>query len=188
MNRFLAIAGCATVLAVPGALRAGPESWTSVAAESELRFSAYYEGEELFGQFAAFSVELDTDDATGQPIALTVEVNTASADMNDREINAEIAEPEWFDVRAFPLARFECREIRRAAGDYSAAGVLRLKGIERPLEIPLTWQRDGSTAVLSGSIRLSRSDWHIGTGEWANDASLSDRVDVDWRVHLVPAN
>ena len=176
------------LLGAPLAARSAPQTWAMVPAESELGYSAYYEGEELPGRFTAFSVTLESDGATGAPATLVVEVQTASADMNDREINAEIGEAEWFDVAAFPTARFESRDIRPAKAGYLAVGTLRLKGIEHELELLLNWQREDAAAELSGSIRLSRENWRIGTGEWSNDASLSDRVDVRWRVKLVPAD
>lgn len=176
------------LLAVPLAARSAPQTWAMVPAESELGYSAYYEGEELPGRFTAFSVKLESDGTTGAPAALVVEVQTASADMNDREINAEIDETEWFDVASFPTARFESRDIRPVEAGYLAVGTLQLKGIEHELELPLNWRREDASAELSGSIRLSRENWRIGTGEWSNNASLSDRVDVRWRVKLVPAD
>lgn len=188
MNAAPRMALCALLLAAPFALPAGDGTWCSVAEESELRFSAYYEGEELRGSFGAFAVTLELSADTGEPAALIVEVETASADMNDREINAEIGEPEWFDVGSFPAARFESDDLRATDAGYLARGHLRLKGLEKPLDVPLEWQREGNSAVLSGAIRMSRENWQIGTGEWANDASLSDRVDVNWRVLLVPAD
>jgi polyisoprenoid-binding protein YceI len=108
--------------------------------------------------------------------------------MKDREVNAEIVEPDWFDAQAFPTANFESRDIRPAESGFLAIGRLRLKGIEQPLEIPLDWRPEGETATLSGSVALSRQAWDVGTGEWSNNASLSDRVDVRWRVTLSPAD
>jgi polyisoprenoid-binding protein YceI len=180
--------GALILLSVMQRLNADPGQWSSVTTESELRFSAYYEGEELAGRFTAFSVTLETKGEVGEPAVLRVEVATASADMNDREVNAEIAEPEWFDVRAFPAATFESRDIQPAENGFIANGRLRIKGIERALQIPLEWACEGDRATLAGSVRLSRQDWQVGTGEWSNNASLSDRVDVRWRVTLVPAD
>jgi polyisoprenoid-binding protein YceI len=176
------------LLCLPDVLVADPVQWTSVAANSELSFSAYYEGEALPGRFADFEVKLETDEISGLPSALSVQVRTGSANMNDREINAEIAEPEWFDAQAFPDASFESRDIRPADTGFLASGRLRIKGIEQALEIPLEWTLEGGTATLSGSSTLSRQAWQVGTGEWSNNASLSDRVDLRYRVTLVPVD
>ncbi|MGK2924299.1 MAG: YceI family protein [Lysobacterales bacterium] len=179
----------AAMLMAPQLLAADPGQWTLVAADSELTFSAYYEGEELPGRFTRFAVTLETSSETGEPTALLVEVQAASADMNDREVNAEIVEPAWFDAQAFPIASFASQDIQPAENDgFLATGRLGIKGIEQPLKIPLNWTREGDRAILTGSVRLSRLDWQVGTGEWSNDASLADRVDVRWRVTLVPGD
>jgi polyisoprenoid-binding protein YceI len=188
MKRLTRVACCAVSLSAPGLLVADPGQWSAVAANSELSFAAYYEGEELPGRFAAFGVRLETDEETGVPTALFVEVQTGSADMQDREVNAEIVEPEWFDARSFPTANFESRDIRPAESGFLAIGRLRLKGIEQALEIPLDWKPEGETATLSGSVTLSRQAWEVGTGEWSNNASLSDRVDLHYRVTLDPVD
>lgn len=187
MRRLPCLLACGLLAAgaLVGETRAA--NWHSIAENSELVFTAYYEGEALPGRFERFRVELDTDDLAGEPRTLVVEVETGSADMQDREINEEIAEPEWFDTGAYPVARFESDSIRVAGDGYVASGRLHLKGVERSLEIPLELTVGDDGIGLSGSIRLSRQDWHIGTGEWSADASLSERVDVRWRVELVPA-
>jgi polyisoprenoid-binding protein YceI len=171
------LAGLQTVLA-DGA------QWRSTAATSELAFSAWWEGTELPGRFADFTARVQLDETGTDPIALTVEVKVGSADMNDREINAELVEPDWFNVASFPLAVFTSNQIRRGESGYLARGTLRLKGIERPLEIPLDWRRDGDSATLAGTATLSRQDWQVGAGEWASNASLSDRVELRYRVVL----
>ena len=173
----------------PQLLKAEPGQWTLVAADSELTFAAYYEGEELPGRFTRFAVTLETNGESGEPADLLVQVQTTSADMNDREVNAEIVEPAWFDAQAFPVASFASQDIQPTENDgFVASGQLRIKGIERALKIPLNWSREGDRAILTGTVRLSRLDWQVGTGEWSNTASLSDRVDVHWRVTLAPAD
>lgn len=163
------------------------ETWLSRAADSELLFSAWYEGEELPGRFADFEARVQLNDAGDGPRSLVVEVQVGSADMNDREINAELAEPDWFHAASFPIAEFASSEIQRTAtGGYVATGRLRLKGIEKPVELPLEWRRDGDSATLSGSLLLLRRNWQVGVGEWASDASLADRVEVRYRVTLEP--
>jgi polyisoprenoid-binding protein YceI len=160
--------------------------WRSTAADGELAFSAWWEGTELPGHFADFTARAQLDETGTHPIALTVEVRVGSADMNDREINAELVEPDWFNAASFPLAVFASTEIHRGESGYLAAGSLRLKGVEHPLEIPLDWQRDGDSVTLSGTVTLSRQDWQVGAGEWASNASLSDRVELRYRVVLTP--
>lgn len=163
--------------------------WQGSADGSRLDFSAWYEGEEIPGRFSRFDVTLTTDDATGEPIGLTVRIDVTSADMNDDEINRELAEPEWFDSAAFPGARFVADDISASDGGYVATGRLRIKDVEQPLEVPFAWQPAGGRAMLNGSVDLSRLAWRVGVGEWSSEASLADRVRVRFEVELqaVPA-
>jgi polyisoprenoid-binding protein YceI len=188
MNTSTRLACGALLLSVPGLLFAGPAQWALVSADSQLTFSAFYEEEELPGRFTTFTARLEVDEATGNPSALFVEVEIGSADMNDREINAEIVEPDWFDAQAFPTASYESRDVQPAENGFLARGRLRIKGIEQALELPLDWRPEGATATLSGSVTLSRQAFQVGTGEWSDNASLSDRVDVQFRVTLAPAD
>lgn len=180
--------GALALLAASQPLIADPVRWSSMAADSELGFSAYYDGQELSGRFASFTVTLEIDGQTRAPAALRVEVETASADMNDREVNAEIVEPAWFDSSTFPAASYASQDIRPTEDGFVAHGCLHIKGMEQALQIPLEWKQADQTAILSGAVRLSRLNWQVGTGEWSSDTHLSDRVDVRWRVTLVPTD
>lgn len=162
-------------------------AWQSGAAESSLEFAAYYEGERLPGVFSRFDVRLETDAAGNVPMSLRVEVAMGSADMNDDEVNAELLGPAFFDVAGFPTAVFNSDEIRAVDNAWLAVGKLNIKGNEQALELPLTWQQDAASALLQGSLTLSRSAWEVGTGEWSGTASLADRVEVQFHVVLAPA-
>jgi polyisoprenoid-binding protein YceI len=167
------------------ALADGPR-WVSQPQTSELAFAAWYDGEKLPGRFNQFEARVTMDESGAGPGALTVQVELVSADMRDREINAELAEPDWFHVASFPLAEFRSDAIRPGKSGYLASGHLRLKGIEKALEIPLEWRRDGDRATLSGTVTLSRGQWQIGVGEWASDSRLEDRVELSYTVDLAP--
>ena len=185
--RLLLVPLLAAAMAAHPVAGADAVEWSSLPGDSSLAFSAYYEGEKLPGRFEQFSVSLQTDAASGAPLRLVVEVATGSADMNDREINAEIGEAEWFATDSFPSARFESTDFEATETGYLAQGRLSLKGVERPLELPLSWSHGGDAGELTGTLRMSRLDWRIGTGEWENDASLSDRVDLRWHVRMAPS-
>jgi polyisoprenoid-binding protein YceI len=104
--------------------------------------------------------------------------------MNDGEVNQELAEPEWFGTAAYPAARFVSDDIVPADGGFLARGQLRIKGVERPLEVPFAWRPDGRQGRLTGAVELSRLAWQVGAGEWASDASLADRVRVSFDVDM----
>lgn len=175
----------ALLVALPLSSAAADSQWLSVARDSELRFAARYEGEEIPGRFARFEVRLTADAGTGEPTALAVEVDMGSADMNDDEINEELSGPDWFAAARFPDARFIADDIRSRGDGFVASGRLRIRDIEQSLEVPFTWRPDGERSVLTGSVDLPRLAWQVGIGEWAEDDSLADRVTVAFDVVLI---
>ncbi len=160
--------------------------WQALAQGSDLSFTATYAGQEMTGRFNNFDVAIDCD-AAGRPTALRVSVDTASADMRDDEANAELREPDWFDVARSPQATYRSESIAAAGAAYLASGQLTLKGLPLALQLPFDWQVDGETAILSGAVELLRTRWQVGSGEWASDADLADAVAVRYRVQLVRA-
>ncbi|MFV8816796.1 YceI family protein [Haliea sp. E17] len=158
--------------------------WQAVQDGSELSFTATYAGQAMTGRFSSFDVAIDCDPG-GRPTALLVSVDTGSADMQDDEANAELQQPDWFDVSKFPRASYRSEHIAPAGAAYLATGHLTLKGLQVELQLPFDWQVDGDAAVLEGEVELSRTRWHVGSGEWATDTDLADAVAVRYRVQLV---
>jgi len=176
--RFLLTALLA-LLAVPASA-----DWRSVAAESQLEFVPTYDGVELPGRFNDFEVRLRFDPDALENACLEVSVAVDSADMDDSELNEGIAGPQWFHFERFPRALFTSTEIRAGEeGSYFADGNLGLKGLTHAVSVPFHWSRFGERAEMEGSLSLSRSDYSIGTGDWADDDTIGDRVEV--RFHVV---
>jgi polyisoprenoid-binding protein YceI len=85
------------------------------------------------------------------------------------------------DVTEFPRAQFEAKSIRRTGnGAYEAVGVLTIRGITRPLTVPLTFDISGDTARLKGHAQLIRTAFGVGQGEWASPQWVALEVGVDF--------
>ena len=181
---LLAICLTHTGLAQTGLAETGV--WQSDPTDSSLEFAAYYEGERLPGRFQRFSATLEADQNGSVPQRLRVEVTMASANMNDDEVNAELLGAAFFNTAAFPTAEFESSAIRSVDGGWLALGTLRIRNRTRTIELPFSWKVDGGSAVLDGELSLSRTEWGVGSGDWADTSSLADRVDLHYRAAFAP--
>lgn len=173
------------------ATAANPEpcaTWYSVADHSELHFIANFEGAPAPGEFHRFSVCMDFDPEQLRAGRLEVRVDITSADMASADVNEAIAGPEWFDFVQFPQAHFLSEEI---AGDgdamFVAHGRLTLKGMERDIDVPFSWQSEGAARYIKGELTLERSDFNIGSGEWSEDDAIGFDVTVRFEVKLETA-
>jgi polyisoprenoid-binding protein YceI len=161
-------------------------SWQSVPAESQLEFSASYEGAEAPGEFKLFDVQMEFELATPESASMKVTVKTASATMNSADIDQAIAQVEWFDTLNFPVAEFHSDAIRHVKGsDFLAEGIASIKGVSKPLDVPFHWKQTGDLVEISGAVNMSRLEFGIGTGDWAADSTIGHTVQVRFLVRLV---
>lgn len=163
------------LLLLPAALLA--EEWTS-ASDGSLVFEAGFEGEPLPGEFRDFDVSYSEN-------ALTVSVKLAASDMGDDDMNAILHDPLWLAVEEFGEARYTSSDVRcDVDGECVASGKLELKGVSRELAVPFSWDTDGDTARLRGEVVLDRTDFDVGSGEWATDESFNLEVTVRFDIRL----
>lgn len=159
--------------------------WRMDAAASRLEFVATFEKNPAPGVFKSFDVKARFDPEKPAGGRLEVDIQITSADMSIREVNAAIRGPEWFDFARFPRAEFRSSEIRAAGpGRFAARGVLTLKGVQRPVEVPFTWRGSGGSATMEGELSVPRGAFGIGTGEWAAADVIGPDVKIRFKVVL----
>lgn len=161
--------------------------WRMIPEQSQLEYVATYEGQRAPGEFREFQTDLKFDPQAPESGRLEVTVNLASADMYSSDVNDAIREQEWLNVDRVGPATFISDQITsRGNGRFLAVGTLQLKGVSRPLEVPFTWQAQGATAYMEGALTVDRTDFNIGTGEWASPTPIGVKVEVKFRVVLKP--
>ena len=97
-------------LCLPGL--AWAQSWLSDPAQSRLAFEAHWEGSPVPGEFRRFRVRLQSDPGTGAPTSLAVRVEVPSLATELPDVDAALAEPEWFDFARHPEARYRADDIQ----------------------------------------------------------------------------
>lgn len=174
-------------LMVPGTVYAG--NWVILPESSRLGFTASLEGAEFDGQFRRYQADLSFNPADLEHSRFEVTVDVSSADTGSSDLNDGMALPEWFNFRRYPRATFVTSAIRRLGPvRYEARGTLTIKGIEREVMLPFTWQRSGDQATIEGETALRRTDFKLGEGEWASGEVLGLDVRVWARLRLRPAS
>jgi polyisoprenoid-binding protein YceI len=159
--------------------------WKMDPAGSRLDFAATFEGAAAPGVFKDFDVRMGFDPGKLAGSRLDVTIQVASADMASADINKAIAGPEWFDFVKFPQAVFHATDIRaREPGRYVASGMLTLKGVQQPVEVPFSWTAAAEGATMEGEFVARRSAFGIGTGEWTATDVIGPDVSVKFRVRL----
>ena len=91
---------------------------------------------------------------------------------------------DWFNVRQFPVARFEATNFRSAGGNnYVATGTLNIKGVRYNLALPFSLNINGNVATMDARTTLDRINLKIGLDSDASAEWVARQVQVN--IHIV---
>ena len=153
-------------------------------AGSSLKFTASYEGESFTGRFEQFDAAIRFDPANLADSRFDVRIALASAQTDNEERDDALMEPEFFDAKAKPEARYEANRFTKLKdGRWRADGTLTLRGVKKAVPLVFSWTA-GPRPVLVGEAVVNRLDFGVGTGEWGDLALIPNKVVVNTRLVL----
>ena len=134
-------------------------------------------------KFKKFSASIDYDAAKPEASKASVDIDTASLDLGDADMNKEVAKKEWFNSAQFPKASFVSSSIKPAgAGKLNVTGKLSIKGKSADVSFPLTVKLEAGKQVFEGALPIKRLAFNIGEGEWKDTSMVADEVVIKFRV------
>jgi polyisoprenoid-binding protein YceI len=134
-------------------------------------------------KFTKFSASVDYDGARPEASKASVDIDTASLDLGDADMNKEVAKKEWFNSAQFPKASFVSSSIKPAgAGKLNVIGKLSIKGKSADVSFPLTVKLEAGKQVFDGALPIRRLAFNIGEGEWKDTSMVADEVVIKFRV------
>jgi polyisoprenoid-binding protein YceI len=134
-------------------------------------------------KFKKFTANVDYDAAKPELSKAMVDIETASLDLGDAEMNKEVAKKDWFNAAQFPKASFVSSSIKPAgAGKLTVSGKLSIKGKSADVSFPLTVKAEGGKQVFEGALPIKRLAFNIGDGEWKDTSMVADEVVIKFRV------
>lgn len=166
------------LLATPAVAR----DWQVDPAASTLGFVGTQMGSDFEGEFQSWQADITFDPEALADARVEVTVDTSSAVTFNADRDGQIGSATWFDVASFPTATFVAEDFERAGGDeFVAQGTLTLKGVSEPVSLPFTLEIDGERAHVRGETTVVRTDFNVGTGDFASGSTigLEVRITVD---------
>ena len=162
-------------------------NWQLDEGRSKIGFQYQAMGAALDGEFHQYQADIQLDPAKPEQASILLDVATAKADAGNPDATAEIGSPLFFDSRRYPTARFASTRIQpQNSGQYLVEGRLSVKGITRPVRIPVLLKTEGKNQRLTGTFKLNRLDFKIGEGMWADTSALANEVRVAFSLLLIP--
>jgi polyisoprenoid-binding protein YceI len=151
--------------------------------KSSLAFVSKQMNVPVEGSFKSFRSKLAFDPAKPAAAKAELEIDLASIDAGSKEADDEVASKDWFNTKAFPVAKFVSTSVKPLGGNrYEVAGKMTIKGRTQNLSAPVTVTQQGNSAVFEGSLVLKRADYDIGGGVWADFGTVANEVQIKFRL------
>jgi len=161
-------------------------NWRIDDAQSRLGFQYQAMGAPIEGEFRHYLADIQWDATIPATAKIRLDVDTASIDAGLPDATSEAMNAQFFDSRHYPWARFVSTAVQpQGNGRYLLTGTLTIKGVSRPVSLPILLATDGSTQQLKGTFSLKRLDYGIGLGQWADTSALADDVRVAFSFKLL---
>ena len=151
--------------------------------KSAIHFTYSQMGVSMNGKFKKFSAQLSFDPAKLPAAKASLDVDLNSIDAGSSEADEEVASKQWFNLKAFPTARFESSSFKALGGNrYEVTGKLTIKGKTQTIVAPLTYSAQGNNASFDGNFIIRRGDFSIGEGPWATFDIVANDILVKFRI------
>ncbi|OJU09612.1 MAG: hypothetical protein BGN86_13000 [Caulobacterales bacterium 68-7] len=182
--RLAAPVTAVAALAMAGSAFAAPPAWTVNKAASRINFVSSFEGGGFVGQFDRWNAQIAFDAKDLANSKATVSIETASAKTGDGDRDEALPSNDWFASSKFATATFTSISFKSVGGDnYQVAGNLSIKGVSKPVVLPVTIKVAGKTATADGTVNIDRSLFGVGQGQFKGGESVPLQVQV--KIHVV---
>ena len=161
-----------------------------VPAQSEISFTSRQMGVPVDGKFRQFDAQINFDPKKPEAAKIAFTIDLGSTSIGTAETEAELAKPDWFNLKLFPQASFQSSAVKAlGAGKFEVAGLLSIKGARQNVVVPVTVTQAGATSTATGSFGIKRLDFKIGDGDWKDTSMVANEVQVKFKLALtgIPA-
>jgi polyisoprenoid-binding protein YceI len=153
-----------------------------VAKESGIQFSLRNFGFKTGGTLAAPEGDIlfNPDDPSKSSFRITIKSESINTDNNSRDNH--LREEDYFNVKKYPLIRFESTRVRAAnkKGDYEAVGTLTIKDKSKEITLPFKAEKRGNGYLFTGSFKMNRRDFDVGgSSTISNDLTVEIKVQAE---------
>ena len=154
-------------------------------AQSEIQFTTRQMGVPVDGSFRKFDAQISFDPKKPEASRIGFTIELGSASIGTAETEAELAKPDWFNLKLFPQASFQSSSVKPlGAGKFEVAGTLAIKGNRQPIVVPVTITQAGRNSTATGSFTIKRLDFRIGDGDWKDTSMVANEVQVRFKLAL----
>lgn len=170
------------------------KKWSLDKNHSTIGFSVNHFFTPTKGKFDDFDLDInfDQDDLENSSFDLSIKVASVNTGNDKRDNHLKTAD--FFNAEKYPVITFKSTSIiSRGDNKYVAMGKLKIKDVEKDIELPFTLlgikvlpedmqKKMGGLREVAGfeaAYSLNRNDYTVGTGSFAATVVVGDEVNIN---------
>jgi polyisoprenoid-binding protein YceI len=169
-----------------GLLVAGPamaKDWTVDPAASKLAVTFNQGQTSVSASFERFTTAVRFDPAALADALVEVKVDLASFTSGEAQRDAQAQGPDFLDAGGMAEAVYRATSFESLGGDrYKVTADLTLKGVTKQVVHEATIAINGDHAHAEGTVPLTRTDFNVGTGQFATGSLVGVEVNVAFTI------
>ncbi|HSE95257.1 MAG TPA: YceI family protein [Methylomirabilota bacterium] len=180
-----AVLALAVVIGGPEpAASAEPRRYVVDPGQSQLRFHAVSRFVNAAGRFGRFEGEIQLDAAAPDRAAGRIVVQVASLDTGIGRRDEHLRSDDFFATARHPHATFVVEAVRAEDGRWLVSGPLTIRGVTRPLSVPVTVTAGDGRVRVIGEFVVRRREFGVAYDSFFNP--IRDEVRVWFDLAAVP--
>ena len=165
------------------ALPATARPWIVEPTASRLEVGFSQGSSTVTARFERFEARIEFDPDALDRSSVEVDVDLASFASGDPTRDGQAVSSEFLDVATSPVATYRAKGFRALGGDrYAVEGDLTLRGVTRPVAHEAEIVIDGDRARARGTVPLARTDFAVGTRQFATGDTVGLEVVVTFEI------
>jgi len=188
--------GLAVVLTVFSAFSVNAQNttmWKIDQAHSSINFSINHFFSSVTGKFTSFDgeINIDRNNLEASEVNITIQVNSVNTDNQKRD--AHLQSPDFFDATVYPNMTFKSTKFeKKSEKEYWVYGKLTIRDKTKDIVLSVTITGEMEHPMKKGTIivgilidtTLDRTDYGVGTGNWATSKVVGDEVQIHIPMEL----
>jgi len=169
------------------------KEWTLDKAHTSVTFTVKHFFTPVNGNFTDYegSFYYDPDKLTASKFTFSIPVS--SINTNNKKRDADLVSDNFFNAEKYPEIKFVSTKFeKKSATEFIAHGDLRIKDVTKKVAIPFEFKGQMEHPMMKGTkilglgfkTSLDRTDYKVGTGNWATTLVVGDNVDIEINMEL----
>lgn len=167
--------------------------WKVDQAHSNLNFQITHFFTPVNGKFHDYTSEIYFSPDNLEESSINVEVMVGSIDTNNEKRDGHLQSDDFFNAEKYPKMTFKSSKITSEGNNnFIAHGQLTIKDVTKDVKLPFTllgvkdhpMKENTKVAGIKGNLKIDRTTYDVGVGDWAATAVVGDEVDISFALEL----